>query len=366
MLSIQGKQLTEYADLLAKVGSLSNLFSDSDTPMLHYRAAENIFCRSTGAENMGRADCAFDAKIGSKGFGLKTFLCHGQSSTEKVAEFNALSGTLAGLNPESLAVRLGELRNTRIGFAEETYGIDHAVYHCVGRRPGRFLIFEVPYQCIHIDSIRDVRETRGGIAFRDRFNEYSFNRSKSTLFKKFTISSGCVGVDVAIAEDPFALLQSSALAEPVCRRPFVILPLYAVKAGEKYVPEKSGLNQWNASGRPRDAGEVYIPIPRAVHTHQTGFFPERDAPFTLVLPDGRELSAKVCQQGSKALMTNPNKALSDWLLRSLFKIPERELITYDVFRAYGTDSVRVERSDDDRYRIEFAPLNAYERFISAS
>ncbi|WP_323807506.1 hypothetical protein [Moraxella catarrhalis] len=27
------------------------------------------------------------------------------------------------------------------------------------------------------------------------------------------------------------------------------------------------------------------------------------------------LNAKVCQENSKALMTNPNSALADWLLR---------------------------------------------------
>ena len=40
-----------YKRLLAAVGSLSNLFSASDKPMLYYRGHENIFCKAFEAEN---------------------------------------------------------------------------------------------------------------------------------------------------------------------------------------------------------------------------------------------------------------------------------------------------------------------------
>ena len=36
--------------------------------------------------------------------------------------------------------------------------------------------------------------------------------------------------------------------------------------------EKSGLNQWNAGGRPRHSDEVYIPIPSEIHKNFQGFF----------------------------------------------------------------------------------------------
>ena len=34
-----------YKSMLARIGSLSNLFADSEIPMLYYRAHENIFCK---------------------------------------------------------------------------------------------------------------------------------------------------------------------------------------------------------------------------------------------------------------------------------------------------------------------------------
>ena len=39
------------------------------------------------------------------------------------------------------------------------------------------------------------------------------------------------------------------------------IPLYGIQKKEKFIFERSGLNQWNANGRKRDFGEIYIPIP---------------------------------------------------------------------------------------------------------
>ena len=41
----------------------------------------------------------------------------------------------------------------------------------------------------------------------------------------------------------------------------------------------------------------------------------RDSEFKLTVPSGEVFTSKVCQDGSKALMTNPNKAIAEWLLR---------------------------------------------------
>ena len=81
---------------------------------------------------------------------------------------------------------------------------------------------------------------------------------------------------------------------------FVILPLYSYdknkNENKKYVPEKSGLNQWNAGGRVRKYGEVYIPIPAEIRKLKIGFFPERDKIFNLEIPSGIKLKAKICQR----------------------------------------------------------------------
>ena len=63
----------EYKRNLELIGSLSNLFSESDVPFLHYRIAETLFCKSFDAEDLSRSDLSADAKKGEIGIGIKTF-----------------------------------------------------------------------------------------------------------------------------------------------------------------------------------------------------------------------------------------------------------------------------------------------------
>jgi len=90
----------------------------------------------------------------------------------------------------------------------------------------------------------------------------------------------------------------------------LVLPLFSSRNGG-YVPEHSGLNQWNAVGRARDYNEVYIPYNKAYRDTSKGFFPSRDTSFNLKLPDGKHMSTKVCQADGKAIMSNPNKDLGE-------------------------------------------------------
>ena len=124
------------------------------------------------------------------------------------------------------------------------------------------------------------------------------------------------------------------------------------------------LNQWNAGGRKRDFGEVYIPIPAEIHKQFPGFFPARDELFELKIPTGEIFSAKVCQDNSKALMTDPNKALSDWLLRKVFQVKEGELLTIEKMNKLGFDSVLIIKDENGNYKIDKAKLNSYEQFIT--
>jgi len=122
---------------------------------------------------------------------------------------------------------------------------------------------------------------------------------------------------------------------------YVILPLYSRRGGKLHIPERSGLNQWNAKGRPRDANEVYIPIPISVHRMFPDFFPSRDTAFELILPDGTSISAKVCQDNGKALMSNPNAVLGEWILRKVLRKPVGEIVTIDDLNIYGIDSIKI-------------------------
>ncbi len=111
-------------------------------------------------------------------------------------------------------------------------------------------------------------------------------------------------------------------------------------------------------------GEVYIPIPSEIHKQFPGFFPSRDVHFNLTIPTGETFNAKVCQDNSKALMTDPNKALSDWLLRRVFNLKEGELATIEKMNELGFDSVIIQKDNNGNYKIDKAKSNSYEKFIS--
>lgn len=364
----------QYHQLLRVISALSGLFSTSDTPYLHYRATENAFCRSFGADNLSRSDTAFDARIGSLGIGIKTFTASSGSSMEKVAEFNSLSDTLRPLDGKPLAQRLAEYRNQRIQLARDIYHIDQSIYHIVARTRGALLLFETDYEGIDLDHIHSVTSTKAGIQFHDGQHAYSFNRSKSTLYRRFDIPTDALRLPVQILSDPYEWLLRTAegLATNPLSTPqtytlgqnYLVLPLYSTRGGAKHVPERSGLNQWRAQGRPRNAGEIYIPVPREVHKLCPGFFPQRDVSFALQTPTGEVFSASLCQDGAKALMTNPNKALSDWLLRKVFHLQERELLTYERMRLLDMDCVYIYKEGEGAYRIDKAPLGAYEEFTA--
>lgn len=361
-----------YLKLLSAVSKLSGLFSESAIPFINYRVAENIFCRSFNAENLSRSDTAFDANFNSLGVGLKTFVCPTGNSTEKVAEFNSLSKTLSEFRGKELALKLAEFRNERIDLANRLYNIENSLYHIVARKENELLLFETDYDKIDINNINSVKQTSASLQFEDGKNFYNFNYSKSTLFRKFYIPQNAFRLPIEIIEDPYSLLLE--LFEDKTLKPatdklikgenYVILPLYGVKNKQKFVFEKSGLNQWNAGGRKRDFGEVYIPIPSEIHRQFPNFFPPRDEHFNLQIPTGEAFSAKVCQDNSKALMTNPNKALSDWLLRKVFQVAEGELLTIEKMEKLGFDSVIIIKEDNGNFKIDKAKSNSYENFIN--
>jgi len=223
-------------------------------------------------------------------------------------------------------------------------------------------------------------KNKNTITFEDGINSYSFNLTKSTLYKRFLLTTPLYRIPVDILDDPYSFIKNinssnglivpereiisdqlnSCVAEQV--NPYVILPLFSDRGKQRHVPERSGLNQWNAKGRPRHHDEVYVPIPKKIHTVFPNFFLPRDQSFTLILPDHSRLDAKVCQDDSKALMTNPNKNLGEWLLRTVFELKPRELLTYEYLEVLGIDSVRVERHDDSTYSIDFCEMGTYDDF----
>ena len=339
-----------YFEMLQLMASISRLFSESATPYLDYRLAENLFCKYFNAQNDARSCTAYDARLSHLGIGIKTFGLKNGSSMEKIAEFNKLKPRLDGLAGIDLARQIAHFRNERMAFANNTYDVVETQYHIVGRQEGMLRVFNTPYELVDTERICDVNDTETSISFNDGRNEYSFNKSKSVLQKKFYLPKEYVEVPVKILEEPLELLALLLKEQAETVRihhaevkgyDYVILPLYSNRGGSANVPEKSGLNQWNAGGRKRDANEVYISIPKDIHHMCPNFFPDRDTPFELQLPDGRSLSAKLCQEGSKALMSNPNSALGEWILRKVLRKAEGELVTMEDLNTYGIDSVKV-------------------------
>ncbi len=378
------KNNTTYFEMLRLMSSISRLFSESSIPYLDYRLTENLFCKYYNAQNDARSCTAYDARLSKLGIGIKTFGIKSGSSSEKIAEFNKLKPSLNKLRGIDLARQISIYRNERMDFADNTYDVCESIYHIIGRYTGGLKIFNTPYEKIKIDNIADVDDREAAISFNDGINEYSFNKSKSVLQKKFNLPKDYVEIQVDIIDEPLELLSKLLSKNNVLYlhdkeslfnsnwiekkgRDYVILPLYS-KRGADHVPERSGLNQWNANGRKRDANEVYIPIPKSIHKNYPTFFPSRDVPFELILPDGNKLSAKVCQDGGKALMSNPNSQLGEWILRKILRKKEGELVTIEDLYKYGIDSVKIisthkhNENGESIYKILFSNTSSYENY----
>ena len=345
----------KYFEMLRLMAQLSKLFSDNQIPYMDYRLAENLFCKYYNATNDARSCTAYDARLSNLGIGIKTFILKGRlcdNSIEKIAEFNKLKKDLNKLSGIDLAIRLGKYRNERMNLANNIYNVQETQYHIVGRIEGGLRIFNTPYEYIDLEKIQLNFDNETSCSFCDDKNEYTFNKSKSVLMKKFHLPKTYVELSVDILKDPLSLFEeffnerttqiksAQKLKKGI---DYIVLPLYSVnKKLGCYVPQKSGLNQFNAGGRKRNEFEVYIPIPKTLHKNFPNFFPSRDTPFSLYLPDGSSFSAKICQDGGKALMSNPNKALGEWLLRKVLKKKPFELVNMDDLDRLGFNSVYIE------------------------
>lgn len=365
------EQKGSYIKLLNTFAQLSKLFSDNTIPFLHYRVTENIFCQSFNASNLSRSDTAFDANYNNIGIGLKTFIINRNQSREKIAEFNKVSKNLITNDDRDLVKNLSVYRNERIDLGKRLYDIHNSIYHIIGRTKNKLILFETDYDYINISNIQNIQRTKTSISFEDGINQYSYNFSKSTLFRNFVVPENAFEISIEIIEDPYSLIldlfENKEYTKPnenlIKGINYIILPLYGRK---RQVHQRSGLNQWHANGRQRNLNEVYIPIPSQIHKSYPDFFPGRDVPFKLLTPTSQTLTSKVCQDNSKALMTNPNKDLADWLLRRTLKLKEGELATIEKLDILGFDSVIIKKNSDSEYEIDIMKTGSYEEFINDS
>jgi hypothetical protein len=359
------KQKKEYQDFLKIVWCLSNLYGDSNIPYLYYRVAENIFCRAFEAENLSRSDLSVDAKKWTLWIWLKTFVANNNKTFQKVAEFNKDKPLYESLSTDKMLKKISELRNTRIEFTQNVYGLNKSIYHCVIRKTWKFLIYEEPMEKINIDKIKNIKKNKWSIGFSDGKNDYSFLVSKSTLTKRFLTDPVIFDFPVNILKDPLIelskLLSKKWLSFGVKSRikDTVYLPLYS---DGNVVYTKSSLNQWNGWWRPRDLSEVYIQIPAPIHRVFPKFFPDRNTPFNLRLPNWKIMRSKVCQAGGKALMSYSNRELWQRILRDVLKLKEGKILTYNKLQELWIDSVRIDKIDNENFEINFSAIWSYETF----
>ena len=379
-------QKNTYKSLLKSIGQLTRLFSESESPFLHYRIHENVFCLAFDADNLARGDISADAKKDGLGIALKTWV--GQNA-QKIAEFGQLRNNYAHLSDLEMMKEISKYRNSRIKTTKNMHGIKEFTYHIVKRVPEAMQIIECAFEEIDIQNIRLIpaRRGRNTIYFTDKKHTYFFNTAKNTLYMVFELEGKILDeFKVDILDDPYTYISNIMSVdhidvEKVSPKPIEIsvvekitskapteilcLKLYSEdKNLGKYIPEKSGLNLWNAAGRIRNLDEIYIPYPSDDRKRSEGFFPNRNKPFDLYLPDGKKISAKVCQQDGKAIMSNPNKDLGKWLLRDVFELQPGKLITYDMLVMYGIDSVIFTKLGEGQYKIDFTEIGTYEDYLN--
>ena len=119
-------------------------------------------------------------------------------------------------------------------------------------------------------------------------------------------------------------------------------------------------------------GEAYIRVTEAIKKLKPGFFPARDYKFQLKLPNGKTVSAKICQDGDKALMSDPNIDLCTWLYElididlkiSHKRYAEKNPYRYSDLELIGKDSVKVIKKDNDLFEMAMMPIGSYEKFIN--
>ena len=356
----------DYEKFLKVVGSLSNLFSESNIPYLYYRVAEKLFCKAFNSEDLSRSDVSIDTKKDNLGIGLKTFLAGNYKTLQKITEFGTNDRKLyENLSLNKKILKIAELRNERVSFTHRIYNIENSIYHCVLRSENCFTIFEENMNLINIDNIKNIKENKGSISFNDGLDEYSFLISKNTLTKRFDATNYLHKFDVKVLENPLDfLIDAISSTQSIYSHNNVLETIYLPLYGKNhFVYENSGLNQWNAKGRKRNYNEVYIPIPAIIHKKYPTFFPNREIAFELKLPNGKTIKSKICQDGGKALMSYSNRELGNWILRDVLKLEEGKLLTYEKLQILGIDSVRIDKLNDEIYEINFAKNGSYDNFI---
>lgn len=393
--AFEDTQKENYLTKIQILGMLSGLFKSLEgdngkKPYLHYRNHEIIFVESFSVTGITRKDSAFDAiaHINGQniGIGLKTWLHSADISNQKIAEFNKKSGDISDSLKHNdvlgMAKKIATLRNERINDDKRLYETTMDIYHFVTRADNVAYVVECPYVPIDVENISITNQTKSSISFFDGQNTYSYNLSKSTLFKKFdaTPDQRVASIPINIANNAFAILESvweelrrsSSLSKDQMS---IVLPLYNDK--NYTVNEKSGFNsslgksKTKDSDKSRPAYEAYASIPKFIHILRPNFFgfnaldPDElkgSDSFNLHLPSGKVIKAIITQDNGKGLQSNPQSVLGKWLLYNIFGLGEYEPLNRRLLESKQIDSLIVTKIDDENFKVDVGNYLDYEKW----
>jgi len=369
------RQVNKLINMLSVLGWVTKLNGKKeDVPFLYYRGVEEAYCVATGARNLGKDDIVVDAVGGGVGVAIKTFLEGSGSSYQIIGEFGAAKPSYDKSEPLAKMKKVCALRNQRIEDAKRLHELSEVFYLVFVRTKGKIMIMEQPLRDISLRDIRIKKATAGSIHFSDGQHEYKFDISDSKLYKKFYSRHAQLTFPVKILKNPykalFKLIDTTALkvtkktthTNKTKKSESVVLPLFSTGAKGKYVPARSGINQWNANGRKRSADEAYVPFPSWIYDKFPKFFPKNGSEVSIVRPDARSMRCKACQQGGKALMSIPNRALGTFILRDELNIKPGKTATYDDLRKAGIDGIRLSKISNKTFALEVAKVGEYEKF----
>ncbi len=345
------KSKVMYKRFLNAAAYLGHLTSPSSvTPRIDPTISEEIFCRSFQAENLGRKDITIDSYKPNDGIGVKTFT---GSAQQKIAQFKSVKKYPLPKQPIEIAKAISNYRNKRLKQDYNTFNLERMIYHSIYRNKNQeIILYEQSMNMIDIKKIKLLNVKNDSIIkFTDSYNKYSFSKSDSQLSLRFDLSSPVDSFNFTLRKADLDYYIDYIVNKPKSKQPIdsVILKLFSERLNE--VAEKSGLNQSFADGRARHPDELYIPIPIAVHRSKPDFFPPRHKTFILKTNDDQKFPAKICQENNKALMSNPNKSLGEWVLRQHLKLPIGEKATLNYLRQMKLDSVLIEKFDDNNFTI---------------
>ena len=343
----------KYKRLLNGAASISSIGNDrSKTPKIEWRLAEIIFCKTFNAQDKGSSDISVDCVKNFKGVGIKTFQ---GSSLQKIAEFNNKKKFPFNNSKNSIDIAkdVSSYRNYRLEKDQNLLNLNELTYHFTHRKNDNTIsIHEQEMSKIDDNRICILKSNHSHIIkFTDKINNYSFNTTKSTLYKHFDLGNPLESFKYEYSKHDIDFLLNLYKKPSKKAIDEVILPLYSERTGN--VGLKSGLNGWNAAGRLRHPDEIYLPISSRVHRDSPNFFPKRDEPFSLVTNDGKnKFLSKMCQDGSKALTSNPNRALGEWILRNKLNLSYGTIVTRDILEKKNFTHFKISKFDNENFTID--------------